>query len=69
MALIRDRFRRNAPLKIIVLGLVLIACEAYLMANYFSRSRSFGSRPPGQFSVIISPATSRGIAAGDLSGP
>jgi hypothetical protein len=33
MALIRDRFRRTAPFKMIILGLLLIAGQAYLAAG------------------------------------
>jgi hypothetical protein len=33
MALIRDRFRRGAPLKIVILGLALIGLQAYLAAG------------------------------------
>jgi hypothetical protein len=33
MALIRDRFRRTAPLKMLIFGLVLICLQAYLAAG------------------------------------
>ena len=34
MGLIRDRFRRTAPVKMLILGLVLIGCQAYLAAGW-----------------------------------
>jgi hypothetical protein len=33
MALIRERYRRNAPLKMLILGLILIGCQAYMAAG------------------------------------